>query len=333
MDRGYVKLWRKALDCGLLQNGPAWQLFGYLLLKAAHKGYVATMGRVSCDVLPGESVFGRLRAANDLNLGEQQIRTALKTLEKMKIVTTKSTNKFTVVSFVNWDVYQSDGDKTNQQNNQQTTSKQPAANHIQECKKERKKEEDNTPYIPLEGDGEQEPTSLSLFTLASAEPDVVQGTSPSAETGKGAQRSKRKVKGADLPPYTAWFEECWKAYPRRSGKANAWRAFYELDELGEIPPDMVQRIKNRCFEPDWQRGIKNPEEERYIPHMATWLHARGWEDDGCESVVDHRNTPEDIRRNEIMGLYNFGMPMKGDTLEQAKQRSIEMNLALDAAGL
>ena len=134
MDRGYVKLWRKALDCGLLQNGPAWQLFGYLLLKAAHKGYVATMGRVSCDVLPGESVFGRLRAANDLNLGEQQIRTALKTLEKMKIVTTKSTNKFTVVSFVNWDVYQSDGDKTNQQNNQQTTSKQPAANHIQECK-------------------------------------------------------------------------------------------------------------------------------------------------------------------------------------------------------
>lgn len=192
---------------------------------------------------------------------------------------------------------------------------------------------DNTPSIPLEGDGEQKPTSLSLFTLASAEPDVVQGTSPSAETGKGAQRSKRKVKGADLPPYTAWFEECWKAYPRRSGKANAWRAFYELDELGEIPPDMVQRIKNRCFEPDWQRGIKNPGEERYIPHMATWLHARGWEDDGCESVVDHRNTPEDIRRNEIMGLYNFGMPMKGDTLDQAKQRSIEMNLALDAAGL
>ena len=191
----------------------------------------------------------------------------------------------------------------------------------------------NTPLTPLEGDGEQKPTSLSLFTLASAEPDVVQGTSPSAETGKGAQRSKRKVKGADLPPYTAWFEECWKAYPRRSGKANAWRAFYELDELGEIPPDMVQRIKNRCFEQDWQRGIKNPEEERYIPHMATWLHARGWEDDGCESVVDHRNTPEDIRRNEIMGLYNFGMPMNGDTLEQAKQRSIEMNLALDAAGL
>lgn len=190
---------------------------------------------------------------------------------------------------------------------------------------------DNTPYIPLEGDGEE--NTLSLFTMASAKPDLVLGTSPGSSAGKGAQRSKRKVKGADLPPYAAWFEECWKAYPRRSGKANAWRAFYELDELGEIPPDMVQRIKNRCFEPDWQRGIKNPEEERYIQHMATWLHARGWEDDGCESVVDHRNTPEDIRRNEIMGLYNFGMPMNGDTLEQAKQRSIEMNLALDAAGL
>ena len=190
---------------------------------------------------------------------------------------------------------------------------------------------DNTPHTPLEGGSDE--NALSLFDLASAEPGQVQGTSQDEATGKGAQRSKRKVKGADLPPYTAWFEECWKAYPRRSGKANAWRAFYELDDLGEIPPDMVQRIKNRCFEPDWQRGIKNPGEERYIPHMATWLHARGWEDDGCESVVDHRNTPEDIRRNEIMGLYNFGMPMNGDTLEQAIQRSIEMNLALDAAGL
>ena len=169
--------------------------------------------------------------------------------------------------------------------------------------------------------------------MASAKPDLVLGTSPGSSAGKGAQRSKRKVKGADLPPYAAWFEECWKAYPRRSGKANAWRAFYELDELGELPSDMVERIKNRCFEPDWQRGIKNPDDERFIPHMSTWLHRRGWEDEGCESVTDSRNTPEDKLRNEIMGKYNFGMPMPGDTLEQAKQRSIEMNLALDAAGL
>jgi hypothetical protein len=144
---------------------------------------------------------------------------------------------------------------------------------------------------------------------------------------------KQLEKGADLPPYTAWFEECWKAYPRRSGKANAWRAFYELSELGEIPADMVQRIINRTFEPDWQRGIKNPDDERFIPHMATWLHRRGWEDDGCEPVTVNRNTPEDERRNEIMGKYNFGMPMRGDTPEQAIQRSVEMNLELDAAGL
>ena len=189
----------------------------------------------------------------------------------------------------------------------------------------------DTPHTPLEGGSDE--NALSLFNLASAKPDLFLGTSPGSSAGKGAQRSKRKVKGADLPPYAAWFEECWKAYPRRSGKANAWRAFYELDELGELPSDMVERIKNRCFEPDWQRGIKNPDDERFIPHMSTWLHRRGWEDDGCEPVTVNRNTPEDERRNEIMGLYNFGMPMPGDTLEQAKQRSIEMNLALDAAGL
>lgn len=185
----------------------------------------------------------------------------------------------------------------------------------------------NTPLTPLEG-GES-----SLLSVASAEHDCVQGTSQSDATGKGAQRSKRRVKGADLPPYTAWFEECWKAYPRRSGKANAWRAFYELEALGEIPQDMVQRIKNRCFEPDWQRGIKNPDDERYIPHMSTWLHRRGWEDGGCESSDEPRNTPEDERRNEIMAKYNFGMPQPGDTHEDALARDKAMNAELDAAGL
>lgn len=189
----------------------------------------------------------------------------------------------------------------------------------------------NTPLTPLEGGSDK--NALSLFDLASAELGQVQGTSQNEATGKGAQRSKRKVKGADLPPYTAWFEECWKAYPRRSGKANAWRAFYELEALGEIPQDMVQRIKNRCFEPDWQRGIKNPDDERYIPHMSTWLHRRGWEDGGCESSDDPRNTPEDERRNEIMAKYNFGMPQPGDTHEDALARDKAMNAELDAAGL
>ena len=134
MERGYVKLWRKALDSGLLQNGPAWQLCGYLLLKASHKSRKSIFGGVVCELQAGEAVFGRSKAANDLCLSEQQIRTALNLLKKMEIVTTRATNKFTVISFVNWDKYQDEQPASNQQNDKQVTSTQPTLNHIQECK-------------------------------------------------------------------------------------------------------------------------------------------------------------------------------------------------------
>ena len=134
MNRGYIKLWRKTLDSGLLQNGPAWQLFGYLLLRATHKPYRTIVGGVVCELVPGEVVFGRSKAAADLGLGEQQIRTALNLLKKMKIATSRSTNKFTVVSLVNWHNYQDEQSAANQQTNQPVTSTQPAVNHIQEFK-------------------------------------------------------------------------------------------------------------------------------------------------------------------------------------------------------
>ena len=134
MQRGYVKLWRKTLDSGLLQNGPAWQLFGYLLLRATHKPYRTIVGGVVCELVPGEVVFGRSKAAADLGLGEQQIRTALNLLKKMKIATSRSTNKFTVVSLVNWHNYQDEQAAANQQTNQPVTSTQPAVNHKQEFK-------------------------------------------------------------------------------------------------------------------------------------------------------------------------------------------------------
>ena len=134
MQRGYVKLWRKTLDSGLLQNGPAWQLFGYLLLRATHKPYRTIVGGVVCELVPGEVVFGRSKAAVDLGLGEQQIRTALNLLKKMKIATSRSTNKFTVVSLVNWHNYQDEQAAANQQTNQPVTSTQPAVNHKQEFK-------------------------------------------------------------------------------------------------------------------------------------------------------------------------------------------------------
>lgn len=134
MQRGYVKLWRKALDSGLLQNGPAWQLFGYLLLRATHKPVTVVVGGRVVKMDYGQCIFGRLKAAKDLGLSERNIRTALKLLENMEIVTTEATNRFTVIKFVNWEVYQLERPAGDQPDGQQVTSRRPAGDHKQEFK-------------------------------------------------------------------------------------------------------------------------------------------------------------------------------------------------------
>lgn len=145
MEQGYVKLWRKCLDSGLLKNPTAWQLFGYLLLKATHRAHRQLVGGMVFDLQPGDVIFGRSKAADDLCVGEQSIRTALKLLEKLEIVTSKPTNKCTVISFVNWHIYQDEQPSPNQQTNQHLTRNQPAPNqHLTTNKNERKKEKKKT---------------------------------------------------------------------------------------------------------------------------------------------------------------------------------------------
>ena len=151
MERGYVKLWRKCLDSGLIQNGPAWQLFGYLLLKTTHRPYRRIVGGMVFELEPGEVVFGRAKAAADLGVGEQSIRTALKLLEKLEIVTSRATSRCTVISFVNWHKYQDEQPAPNQHNNQPPTSGQPTPNqHLTTNKNVRTKKEErktDTSYL------------------------------------------------------------------------------------------------------------------------------------------------------------------------------------------
>ena len=158
---------------------------------------------------------------------------------------------------------------------------------------------------------------------------------PTPEGKKVTEKKKasRKPKGADLPPYSDWFEECWKVYPNRNGKGPAWRAFYELQQEGELPEDLQLRIEYRALEDDWKENVKVPGRLRFIPRMSSWLHARGWEDEGCFCEPDPRNTPEDARRNAIMAKYSFGMPRAGESPQEVLARCARMDAELEAEGL
>ena len=143
--RGYIKIWRKTEDSGLFQLPFAFTLFAYMLMKASHKPI--RFGTV--DIQRGQLCTGRHKLAEELGMTEQSIRTALKHLHKMEMLTSKPTNKYTVYTIVNYNNYQDNQPTDNQQTNQQLTNEQPTTNQqlttIQEHKhisiKELKKEE------------------------------------------------------------------------------------------------------------------------------------------------------------------------------------------------
>lgn len=138
MDRGYIKLWRKSIDSGWLSNHILWCFWCWCLLKATHKPIEQIIGFQTIHLEPGEFIFGRNKAAKELRASPQQIRTCLNSLKKMENLTIKSTNKFSIISIINWDIYQQDKMQINQQINKPLTSKQPATNHKQEHKNKRK---------------------------------------------------------------------------------------------------------------------------------------------------------------------------------------------------
>jgi len=94
-------------------------------LKASHKGVYIIVGYQKVNLLPGQFVFGRKKASKETGLTEREIRTIIDFLKTSGNLTIKSTNKFSIITIVNWRTYQADEVDNDQQNDQPPTSKRP----------------------------------------------------------------------------------------------------------------------------------------------------------------------------------------------------------------
>ena len=144
MPEGYIKLWRKSLEDSLWQNISIWRLFEYCLLKATYREHTVLVGMQEINLKPGQFVFGRKVASEESGLSERTIRTCMEKLKNMRKLTIKTTNKFSIITIVNWGRYQTDEIVNDQQNDQQATNKRPTSDHIQERKERIRKERINT---------------------------------------------------------------------------------------------------------------------------------------------------------------------------------------------
>ena len=144
---GYIKLFRRILNWEWYNKSVIKDVFLHLLLLASFtektwRGIVIKEGQV---------IIGTQKLADDLGLTRQKVRTALKKLEESGEITKDATNKYTLITIVNWREYQGDYKDVSEtltksptrkkpENNHQLTSKQPHLNNIKKYKYEKKDE-------------------------------------------------------------------------------------------------------------------------------------------------------------------------------------------------
>ena len=85
--------------------------------------------------------------------------------------------------------------------------------------------------------------------------------------------SKEKA-GASAPDRSLdrSFDKFWLIYPRKEGKQDARKAFAKLKPDDDLLNTMLEAVQKQKQSDQWS-------DPRYIPHPATWLNGRRWEDE------------------------------------------------------
>ena len=102
-------------------------------------------------------------------------------------------------------------------------------------------------------------------------------------------KSKTSSASADAG-YSKSFESFWELYPKRLNKGSAFKAFKRINpsEYAGVRAGLSGKVK--CD--DW---IKDG--GKFIPHAATWLNARGWEDESA--IVETKFDMQEFLRGKV----------------------------------
>lgn len=97
------------------------------------------------------------------------------------------------------------------------------------------------------------------------------GNSSSASS---SSTSKKNNTPPIVPPGGDEFETFWKAYPKKKSKGQAEKAWKVLKPSKQLQDRILDAIEQAKTSEDWTK-----DGGKWIPHPATWLNAKGWEDE------------------------------------------------------
>jgi hypothetical protein len=86
------------------------------------------------------------------------------------------------------------------------------------------------------------------------------------------------------------FATFWREYPRKVAKPQALKAWKKIKPASHIFADLMAGLERQKAGEQWQK-----DGGQFIPHPATWLNARRWEDEQPLAVAGHAPLPDFMR--------------------------------------
>jgi hypothetical protein len=257
MDQGFIKIWRKSLNSGLMKNPNLWTFWCWCLLQASWKNHRTLVGYQAVDLEPGQFVFKRITACQELEMSDRTIRTCLDALKDLGSVTVKATNRFSIITIMNWNSYQDQDGVDRPTNDQQVTNKRPANDQqATNSYNENKKGKKGKNIYPSSG--------------------IDAGDDTPGREGEKLWVNSDELTPRDSvskkEPYPTPFLEFWNAYPKKVGKGDAYAAYKKIKSPRPGLSEILASIQAHKKTDQWKT-------KTFIPNPATFLNQRRWEDE------------------------------------------------------
>ena len=258
MLQGYIKLYRQLLDNPLWLKKPfsPGQAWIDLTLRANHADNKVLRGNQMIHIPRGSLITSEASLMDRWGWGKSKVRGFLKLLESEGMIDRKANHQQTTISLRNYGVFQ-ESQTTDRPpiDYEQTTDRPPAdrnknAKNIENAK-------NIPPYSPPKGAETEESTASSGEGL------TVEKAGGAAET---ADHPMTRMDDS--------FTRFWDAYPRKVAKQEAAKAWSKIKVDEALQGRILAALDAQKKSDQWTR-----ENGKYIPHPATWLRGRRWEDE------------------------------------------------------
>lgn len=133
---------------------------------------------------------------------------------------------------------------------------------------------------------------------------IPHGENTDTPLGENAKQNNTNKNNTNITPCSPpkgddfGFLEFWKAYPRHTARATAYKAWLRIKPKPELREKILASLEQHKQLEQWQR-----DNGQYIPHASTWLNQRRWEDELPGTTPEPQQKP---RKGRIIKVIEDG---------------------------